>query len=148
MDRARVGLDDHHGDDPPVAELAGRALEKRWGRVAGVHDHIADMSPAQRHRVRIEAKKFRYACEFFSSLYAADAPRVVTDSGDELTGPLAYAWHVENVQTALGAVNDHHTAETLLRSVGVKGPDVDEAALVQAGVDACEQLAAVPPFWR
>ena len=34
------------------------------------------------------------------------------------------------------------------KGLGVKGPDVDEAALVQGGVDACEQLAAVPPFWR
>lgn len=148
LDRAIVGVPEQPGDDTPVLELAGRALEKRWRRVAGVHDHIASMTPAERHRVRIEAKKFRYGCEFFASLYAADSPQVVTDDGEERVGPLAYAWHVENVQTALGAVNDHHTADTLLRSVGAGAPEVDEAALVQEGIDACERLAAIEPFWR
>ena len=61
-------------------------------------------------------------------------PTVVTDDGEQLSGPLAYAWHVENVQSALGAVNDHHTAASLLRSVGAGAPAVDEAALVEEGV--------------
>jgi CHAD domain-containing protein len=148
LDRGLVGVPDHVDDDTPVAELASRALEKRWRRVAGVHDEIASMTPAERHRVRIEAKKFRYGCEFFASLYAVDAPHVVTEDGEELSGPLAYAWYVENVQTALGAVNDHHTADTLLRSVGAGAPEVDETALVQEGVEACERLAAIEPFWR
>ena len=139
----------HPFDDTRVDTLAARALEKRWRRVAGVHDRVADMSPADRHRVRIEAKKLRYGCEFFAGLYAdADGPTVVTDDGDQLTGPLAYAWYVEEVQSALGAVNDHHTAGSLLRSVGAGAPAVDEAALVEAGVAACHRLAAVEPFWR
>ena len=147
LDRALVGAPEDL-DEGTIDELAARALEKRWRRVAGVHDQLASMTPAQRHRVRIEAKKFRYGCEFFASLYAADAPNVVTGAGEELTGPLAYAWYVENVQTALGAVNDHHTADALLRSVGAGAPDVDEDALVREGVRACEELAAIPPFWR
>ncbi len=148
LDGALIEVPDRGGDDAHVVDLACRALEKRWRRVAGVHDQISSMTPAQRHRVRIEAKKFRYGCEFFASLYAVDAPHVVTDGGEELTGPLAYAWYVENVQTALGAVNDHHTADSLLRSVGAEAPAVDEDALVREGVRACEQLAAIPPFWR
>ena len=155
---ARVGsaIDDvvararrHPSDDERVEDLAARALEKRWRRVAGVHDRVAEMSPAERHRVRIEAKKLRYGCEFFAGLYAdAARPTVVTDDGEQLSGPLAYAWHVEDVQSALGAVNDHHTAGSLLRSVGAGAPAVDEAALVEEGVAACHRLAAVEPFWR
>ena len=148
MDRALAELDARTSTDTSVTEVAGRALDKRWHRVAGVHDHVAAMTPAERHRVRIEAKKFRYGCEFFASLYAGDEPQVVTNGGEELTGPLAYAWHVENVQTALGAVNDHHTAEELLSSVGATSPAVDEEALVAEGVAACHRLAAVEPFWR
>ena len=153
FDRALLGVPFQLGDDPPVAELAANALEKRWLRVAGQHDHIAEMSPADRHRVRIEAKKLRYGCEFFASLYphASDAGsglRVVTSSGEVLTGPQAYAWYVEDVQSALGAVNDHHIADSLLRSVGAGAPEVDEAALVEAGIAACERLAAIEPFWR
>ena len=120
-------------DDPAVADLAARALEKRWRRVAGVHDRIAEMSPADRHEVRIEAKKLRYGCEFFADLYAVDSDETVTIEGSELSRPLAYAWHAEQVQTALGAVNDHHTADELLRSVGAA---------------ACHRLASLEPFWR
>ena len=98
--------------------------------------------------MRIEAKKLRYGCEFFTALYAVDAPRVVTETGEVLTGPLAYARHVEEVQSALGALNDHHTADHHLRSVGAQALAVDEAALVDAGVAAVRALAAVPPFWH
>ena len=135
-------------DDPSVIELAGQALEKRWRRVVGPVDRLAAMAPQARHRVRIEAKKLRYGCEFFASMYAVDTPHVVTDSGVELIGPLAFAWHVEQVQTALGAVNDHATADGLLRSVGSAAPAVDEHHLVDDAVDAVRALAALDPFWH
>ena len=134
--------------DPPVLELAARALEKRWHRVVGRVGSLAAMTPPERHRVRIEAKKLRYGCEFFASLYPDDGLEVVTGTGDELTGALAFAWHVEQVQTALGAVNDHATADGLLRSVGSAAPDVDEHRLVEEAVDAARSLAEVPPFWH
>ena len=135
-------------DDPPVRELAADALEKRWHRVVGHVDRLAAMPPHARHRVRIEAKKLRYGCEFFASLYAADAPRVETDRGEVLTGALAFAWHVEQVQTALGAVNDHATADGLLGSVGSAAPPVDEHRLVEEAVGTVRALAAIEPFWR
>ena len=135
-------------DDPPVREIAGHALEKRWRRVVGPVDRLAAMAPQARHRVRIEAKKLRYGCEFFASMYAVDTPHVVTDSGVELIGPLAFAWHVEQVQTALGAVNDHATADGLLRTVGSAAPAVDEHHLVDDAVDAVGALAALDPFWH
>ncbi len=135
-------------DDPSVIELAGQALEKRWRRVVGPVDRLAAMAPQARHRVRIEAKKLRYGCEFFASMYAVDTPHVVTDSGVELIGPLAFAWHVELVQTALGADNDHATADGLLRTVGSAAPAVDEHHLVDDAVDAVRALAALDPFWH
>jgi CHAD domain-containing protein len=106
------------------------------------------MAPLERHRVRIEAKKLRYGCEFFASVYADDSLRVVTESGAELAGPLAFAWHVEQVQTALGAVNDHATADGLLRSVGAAAPEVDEHRLVEEAAAAVRTLAALDPFWH
>lgn len=147
-------------EDPPIRPLADAALERRWRRVIGNVDRLAAMSPPQRHRVRIEAKKLRYGCEFFASLYpvhapdagdapdAVDARRVVTDAGVVLTGLLAFAWQVEHVQSALGALNDHATADHLLRSVGSRAPVVDEEALLDAGVAAVRALAAVPRIWR
>jgi CHAD domain-containing protein len=134
--------------DQRLPDLAAAALEKRWHRVVGHADHLAAMAPLERHRVRIEAKKLRYGCEFFASVYTEDSLRVVTDSGAELAGPLAFAWHVEQVQTALGAVNDHATADGLLRSVGAAAPEVDEHRLVEEAAAAVRTLAALDPFWH
>ncbi len=138
----------HGVADPPVRDLAGQALEKRWQRVVGPVDTLATMDPVARHRVRIEAKKLRYGCEFFASLFPADGPTVVTGSGEELSGPLALAWHVEQVQTALGAVNDHAVADGLLREVGSAAPRVDEHRLVEEAVAAVRALRRFDPFWR
>jgi len=135
-------------DDLPVRELAARTLEKRWHRVVGHVDRLAAMDPRARHRVRIEAKKLRYGCEFFASLYDTDTPTAVTGSGEHLSGPLALAWHVEQVQTALGAVNDHATADALLRVVGSAAPSVDEKRLVAEAVEAVRALRHLDPFWR
>ena len=52
------------------------------------------------------------------------------------------------MQTALGAVNDHATADGLLRSVGSAAPAVDEHRLVDDAVDAVRTLAALDPFWH
>ncbi len=138
----------HGVADPPVRDLAAQSLEKRWHRVVGHGDRLASMPATARHRVRIEAKKLRYGCEFFASLYATDDPRVVTGSGEQLTGPLAFAWHVEQVQSALGAVNDHAIADGLLRAVGSAAPEVDEHRLVDEAVEAVRVLAALHPFWH
>ena len=135
-------------EDPAVLDLAQRALDRRRRRVVASHPLLVSMSSAQRHRVRIEAKKLRYGCEFFASLYAVDTPSVVTGDGGVLTGPTAYAWHVEQVQSALGALNDHATADRLLRAVGSAAPPADESLLLDAGVDAVGRLAALDPFWR
>ena len=134
--------------DPPVLPLAAAALERRWRHVVGHADRLEGMTPQERHRVRIEAKKLRYGCEFFSSLYPVDEPHVVTDEGEALTGPLAFAWQVEHVQSALGALNDHDAADHWLRSVGSAAPAVDEAALLDAGIVAVRSLAAAEPFWH
>ena len=72
----------------------------------------------------------------------------MTGSGEQLTGPLAFAWHVEQVQSALGAVNDHAIADGLLRAVGSAAPEVDEHRLVDEAVEAVRVLAALHPFWH
>jgi CHAD domain-containing protein len=105
------------------------------------------MSPAERHLVRIEAKKLRYGCEFFASLHP-DTPHGVTASGESLPRPLAFGRQAEQVQTALGLVNDHATAEHLLVGVGSHAPSVDEHRLVGEAVEAVRALATLDPFWR
>lgn len=140
-----AALPDTGRDD--VTDLARAALDKRWRRVVGERYRLRSMTPLERHAVRIEAKKLRYGSEFFATLFPTDRPRR-TSSGGELVGGLAYAHVVAEVQDALGALNDHATADELLRSVGGGAPAVDEPALVEAGAQSVDRLAAVPPFWH
>jgi len=55
---------------------------------------------------------------------------------------------VEQVQSALGAVNDHAIADDLLRAVGSAAPAVDEHRLVEEAAEAVSSLRALDPFWR
>lgn len=131
-----------------LTALARNALAKRSRRVTRHAGDLATMSPADRHAVRIEAKKLRYGCEFFAALFPSDRPAVTDEDGRVLTGPLAHAWMVEEVQSALGALNDHATADALLHRVGARAPAVDEAALLADAVTAIRRLAAAPPPWQ
>ena len=129
--------------------LAGQSLEKRWHRVVGHVDRLATMAPQDRHRVRIEAKKLRYGCEFFASLYAVDTPRVVTGSGARRSpGRSPSPGTSSRCRPRSGWSTTSDTADDLLRSVGSAAPAVDEHRLVDDAVDAVRALAALDPFWR
>ena len=107
------------------------------------------MAPQDRHRVRIEAKKLRYGCEFFASLYAVDTPRVVTDSASSSSGRSPSPGTSSRCRPRSGAVNDHahRRRPAALGRLG-RRPAVDEHRLVEDAVDAVRALAALDPFWR
>ncbi len=135
-------------DTGDLRSLARRALDHRSRRVTRHADDLASMSPADRHAVRIEAKKLRYGCEFFAALFPAGQPRVTDADGTVVTGMLAQARLVEEVQSALGALSDHATADGLLHRVGAHAPAPDEAALLADGVATVHRLAHSPPPWH
>jgi CHAD domain-containing protein len=133
--------------DPPLPDLAVQALDKRWERVVSRVDRLATMSAEQRHRVRIDAKKLRYGCEFFASLFGPERDAGPGGAG-EPSPALAFAARVEEVQGALGVANDHDAADGILRGVGAHAPKLDEHRLVEDAVTAVRELAALDPFWR
>src|SRR4030095_16546068 len=65
---------------------------------------LVALSPEERHRVRISAKKLRYACEFFSSLYLHKHVR-------------HYLAALTGLQDVLGILNDAVTTEQLLQKL-------------------------------
>jgi triphosphatase len=135
-------------DAGDLTTLAGAALDKRSRRVVRHAHDLADLSTTDRHAVRIEAKKLRYGCEFFAALFPSDRPRTTDEDGTVLTGLLAHARMVEDVQSALGALNDHATADALLHRVGARAPALDETALLGEAVAAVRRLADSPPPWH
>lgn len=132
---------------PPVSTAAGAALERRWRTVVAEGADLAALSPEHRHEIRIEAKKLRYGFEFFHSLYAASSPTRETSAGGAVTGALACAGIVEDLQSALGVLNDHASAERLFYSVGAHAPEVDVPGLIEAAQTAQRAVADMPVIW-
>ena len=66
--------------------------------------HLLELSPEERHRVRIIGKRLRYAAEFFSSLFPAKRSK-------------PYIQELANLQGILGVLNDAATTRTILSQV-------------------------------
>jgi len=84
----------------PVIEVARKALAKHWKRVCKRARHLAKLEPAQRHELRKELKKLRYAAEFFASLFPA-----------KRTKP--FLKHLKAMQDVFGDLNDAVVLKTL-----------------------------------
>jgi triphosphatase len=94
----------------PVGDFAASVLDKRHRRLRKRGGDVPDAPAAERHRVRIDAKKLRYAAEFFASLYAPKRVR-------------RYVGALEDLQDILGALNDAAVAERLLQEVAAAEPE-------------------------
>lgn len=59
----------------PVADLADAAIAKRWKRTTAQAGDLDGLDHEQRHELRKELKKLRYATEFLSPLYPSGKTR-------------------------------------------------------------------------
>ena len=85
------------GGDQSVLPFAAQALSRRRRKLRQVRRQMADLPDADRHRLRIQAKKFRYAVAFFVSLF----PNKKTNRH---RARLSNA--LEKLQESLGELND------------------------------------------
>jgi CHAD domain-containing protein len=81
--------------DAPVADLAARALDRLRHQIKRRGEGLTRLDPKSRHRLRIRAKRLRYAIEFFGGLYARRE--------DERA---AFLDTLRALQDSLGALND------------------------------------------
>lgn len=125
----------------PVRGFAGQRLDRLWGSISEAGRHLADLPEYDRHELRIQVKKMRYAIEFLSGLYPA--AKVAQESfGDA----------VEELQESLGKLNDLAVARTLVDT----GAPIDDWLIgepeerlhLRETERAFRALAAVGPFWR
>jgi CHAD domain-containing protein len=158
-------------DDPVFAALRGRPapgvaaeiLARRHRKVIGRGRKLETLDPTARHHLRIQAKKLRYAGDFFAPLYEGEAARRLARLSKALAG----------FQDGLGALNDIAVGAGLAaRLVGAEAGDgpsprrkADPAQAFAAGqvyalrqaespatmddaVRAYRDLAAAKPYWR
>jgi triphosphatase len=134
----------------PLAEFAREVLATTHARVTKRGRHFGRLSPRQLHRLRIAAKKLRYATEFFGPLY----------DGRKLRD---YRAKLVQLQDGLGRFNDVQTVTKLAAraSRGLKGAVASEARGIMLGWSAGVQdlgarqlrrvwkgFRACEPFWK
>jgi triphosphatase len=131
----------------PAAAFAAEALDRRWKTLQKRAGDILAMEDADRHRLRIQAKKLRYAAEAFAPLFPkSSAPGFIR--------------RVKTLQTELGGLNDAAVAESLVERLAPKDAALALAQrLIQARLDqkplrlkaavkALKKLRDEEPFWR
>lgn len=95
-----------------VMKFANKTLKRDQRRLRVRTAKLRAATPAARHRVRIAAKKTRYAAEFFASLFA---PKTVHPYVKALTG----------LQDELGFLNDAAVADRLLAEMSASQPQLE-----------------------
>lgn len=113
------GEDDGLGQ--PASAFAASVLDKWLKRVRKRGRDLAGLSPEERHKVRIAAKKLRYGSEFFASLYPG---KKATKRRKAFLSALA------DLQDGLGTLNDMETGREIL------------GELVHAEADEIRSIAA------
>jgi len=135
----------------PVKMSAERQLHKRYRKVKRCARNLANLTIEQRHELRKQLKKLRYAAEFFAPLYSQKK------SASFLT-------HLKSLQTVFGDLNDaavlrglfndpdaaHAFSEDVQRAIGwMVGVSEGRAALAwQDAVGLWTEFKATPRFWR
>ena len=122
----------------PVDGFSASVLQQRAGTLKKRGKRLQELDAAGRHRLRIAAKKLRYAAEFFAALFPRRRVR-------------PYIQSLAGMQEVLGGLND---AATLLRllpeaSAGARTPDPRVAGMIQGWSAASThlQLDALGRAW-
>jgi inorganic triphosphatase YgiF len=145
----------------PIEYHATAELARRRKKIRKQGKHLRDVDEQQRHKLRIRAKKLRYAIEFFTSVFAGE-------KNDERRH--AALSSLKDLQSALGDLNDIAARETLMSKVAKQNEkDSDERAksrlpfvagviygsqdarakeLLKAAEKAHAEFAKVKAFWK
>jgi triphosphatase len=126
----------------PLVDYAARRIDRLWQKIAG-HDDLASMEDEERHDLRIEIKKLRYALEFVQPLHAHSGRK-----------QKQFSKAVEGLQEALGDLNDLVTARTIGERFGVADALSDDEARKLAAEclgeaqSSLDRLRKIGPYWR
>ncbi len=102
----------------PVAAFAEAALGKRWKKARKRARGLETLAIEQRHELRKELKKLRYAVEFMAPLYSQRRAQ-------------AFLKRMKKLQTVLGELNDAALVRSMLAEAGLAqaGEAVSERAI-------------------
>jgi triphosphatase len=148
--------------DQPVATAAAAEMNRRYRKILKRGARLVGLDPVHRHSIRIEAKKLRYACQFFGDTF--HGKKAVRRRKELLAAS-------ERLQDTLGDLNDISVHERLTERLGVvsetggkrkqRSPNKAFAAgrlsgreaarmasVLEDAVRAYAGFAKAKPFWR
>ena len=136
-----------HDPHQPARNFAITALDRFRRKVKKAGRELAHVDDEARHQVRKDAKKLRYASEFFASLF---------DHKRERRRHKKFVAGLEVLQDQLGALNDFATAPEVLGKLGLADdPGASRLlaggkrkALLKAAAEAHEDWIDMKRFWR
>ena len=117
----------------PVETLAGQALDRRWKGIGKRAKRLDELGVAERHELRKELKKLRYATLFMTPLYPGKKVR-------------AFGRRLRDLQAAFGDLNDAAVARGLFSGDGAPGAG-DAAAQRASGWIIGARLARAEHGW-
>lgn len=125
--------------DRPVEPYVSRRIDRLWARL-GHARHLSHMSEDERHELRIQAKKLRYALEFVAALHLNERER-----------QRKFAKGIEDLQETLGQLNDLAVARTLVTAdawpIELHEPDEAERALLHDAGRSLDHLRETGAYW-
>ena len=129
--------------DRPVSEHAKRHLAKLRKRIKRKGSHLRELGVQQRHRLRIRAKRLRYATEFFAATFPGE--QRAKRRGESLNA-------LKDLQDALGGLNDIATHRDLIVDGAPPAPlaasEARTQSLMREAEQAHERFAETKPFWK
>ena len=132
----------------PLVTFAATALSQHRRRLKRLGREMTIVSDEKRHEARIEAKKLRYATEFFGSLFTSKKA-----SGRQAS----FHKRLASLQSHLGDLNDLATAPIVLAELNLVGTKTEAALqpdlsrrepLIKKAAEAHEALMKSKRFWK
>jgi inorganic triphosphatase YgiF len=106
------------GDETSIAPYAAELLDHRIKKARKQGKRLTELSPGQRHKLRIKIKKIRYAIDFFEGLYRNGDRKEIA----RLTSRL------KQIQSALGALNDFMAHRKMATEAALAAPQANRRA--------------------
>ncbi len=141
--------------DLSIAVSAAEQLARRWRKVRKKGKALAQLDARSRHKLRIQAKKLRYAAEFFAGVFAS---KRAAKRREQFLAAL------ECLQDGLGDLNDIAVHEQRIAAIGIRPrrsnpkrafaaglltgrEDARTELAMAAATQAFGDFAKVKPFW-
>jgi triphosphatase len=140
----------------PIEIFAAEQLSLRRRKLRKRAKSFAELDAGRRHKLRIQAKKLRYATDFFGSLFSGE------QASKRRTKFLAA---LETVQDCLGDLNDIAVREGMISAAGMRHRPISRKRAFAAGLltgledarvdtvmaaaeEALSRFGKSKPYWR